>query len=355
MKYNTNTGRLFLNQKNSFIAAFALFTATCASVNAGVLIYPAGTNTNFIIKSSTSAEVSDHVGGTDCPRPGLAGLYYPGECQNFNQEYLCEYEPSTICSYSLELPICASNTEETQSYIIGKDVGATVLSTAICSDTNLEFTTSFNKLNKTEIANLIHVNGVSESFFGQAAIMFESEVLIERVFTVSSTSVAKLTAQLDSIDIFVEGGEEPFGMDFQWELKDSNSYVVANGIIRSRSDSSCPSLHNLDVWTGPLAQGTHTLTYRFGTTNWWGQIIRRNPCRITGNWSLSDSATLKLETLASCPGDLDFSGYVDSADLGAVLGDYGTEGGPNDVDGNGYVDSADVGFILLNCGPCENL
>lgn len=354
MKYNTNTGRLFLNQKNSFIAAFALFTATCASVNAGVLSYPLGTYSDFTVRADLCASVFDHVGGLDCPSGGKGALYYPGDCQNFSQSYQCEYVPLNSCSQSLELPIIASQTEETLSNIVGASIGATVLTTAQCSDTNLELTTSFIKLPKNEIANHIVVSRLN-NLFGYAAISFESEVLIQRVFTVSSTSVAKLTAQLDSIDIFVEGGEEPFGMDFQWELKDSNSYVVANGIIRSRSDSSRPNLQNLDVWTGSLAQGTHTLTYRFGATNWWGQIIRRNPCRITGNWSLSDTATLKLETLASCPGDLDFSGYVDSADLGAVLGDYGTEGGPNDVDGNGYVDSADVGFILLNCGPCENL
>ena len=57
---------------------------------------------------------------------------------------------------------------------------------------------------------------------------------------------------------------------------------------------------------------------------------------------------------ASCAGDLDGSGTVDSADVALVLLDSGDCAGcPTDLDGSGVVDSGDVAFVLLNSGSCQ--
>jgi len=55
---------------------------------------------------------------------------------------------------------------------------------------------------------------------------------------------------------------------------------------------------------------------------------------------------------AQCPGDLNGSGVVDGADLGALLTAWGTQGGSADMTGDGIVDGADLGALLVNWGSC---
>jgi formylglycine-generating enzyme required for sulfatase activity len=55
---------------------------------------------------------------------------------------------------------------------------------------------------------------------------------------------------------------------------------------------------------------------------------------------------------AQCPGDLNGSGVVDGADLGALLTAWGTQGGSADITGDGIVDGADLGVLLVKWGPC---
>ncbi len=53
-----------------------------------------------------------------------------------------------------------------------------------------------------------------------------------------------------------------------------------------------------------------------------------------------------------CPADLNGDGFVDGADLGILLGEWGTLGGYDiaDFDSNGIVDGADLGFLLGEWG-----
>lgn len=50
------------------------------------------------------------------------------------------------------------------------------------------------------------------------------------------------------------------------------------------------------------------------------------------------------------PADLNHDGAVDGADLGILLGAWGTAG-PGDLDGNGSVDGADLGMLLAAWSP----
>ena len=52
-----------------------------------------------------------------------------------------------------------------------------------------------------------------------------------------------------------------------------------------------------------------------------------------------------------CPADLDNDGAVTGADLGLLLGAWGTAG-PGDLDGDGVVTGADLGQLLGAWGPC---
>lgn len=59
-----------------------------------------------------------------------------------------------------------------------------------------------------------------------------------------------------------------------------------------------------------------------------------------------------------CPGDLDGSGMVDSADLGSLLASWGNCGKkgpcPADIDGNARVDAADLGLLIAGWGECPD-
>jgi hypothetical protein len=57
---------------------------------------------------------------------------------------------------------------------------------------------------------------------------------------------------------------------------------------------------------------------------------------------------------AACPADLDGNGTVTGADLGLLLGDWGTPGTANgsDLTGDGVVTGADLGILLGNWGAC---
>ena len=57
---------------------------------------------------------------------------------------------------------------------------------------------------------------------------------------------------------------------------------------------------------------------------------------------------------ACCPGDLNGDGVVDTADLGVLLGVFGTTDAAADLNGDGVVDTADLGVLLgafgTSCG-----
>ena len=50
------------------------------------------------------------------------------------------------------------------------------------------------------------------------------------------------------------------------------------------------------------------------------------------------------------PGDLNGDGVVDGADLGLLLGAFGTSNVAADLNADGFVDGADLGILLGNFG-----
>ncbi len=54
----------------------------------------------------------------------------------------------------------------------------------------------------------------------------------------------------------------------------------------------------------------------------------------------------------ACPADLDGNGVVDGADLGQLLGAWGTANPAADLNGDGIVDGADLGILLGGWGSC---
>jgi hypothetical protein len=78
-------------------------------------------------------------------------------------------------------------------------------------------------------------------------------------------------------------------------------------------------------------------------------------CTITNACGATISNLAQLTVNPSCSGDLDANGAVNGADLGALLGAWGTvtQGTANaDLNADGNVNGADLGILLGAWGPC---
>ena len=73
---------------------------------------------------------------------------------------------------------------------------------------------------------------------------------------------------------------------------------------------------------------------------------------IDGDGAPEQASSIGLLNVAvpPCPGDLNGDGVVNGADLGIMLGAWGTPGA--DLNGDGTTDGADLGILLGSWGPC---
>lgn len=71
--------------------------------------------------------------------------------------------------------------------------------------------------------------------------------------------------------------------------------------------------------------------------------------RVAGNWGYG---TLTVVATSTCIADLTSDGMVDGADLGVLLGDWGSTGSCSDLDASGTVDGADLAVMLGQWGAC---
>lgn len=58
-----------------------------------------------------------------------------------------------------------------------------------------------------------------------------------------------------------------------------------------------------------------------------------------------------------CAGDINTDGVIDTADLGGLIGAFGSDVFPyafGDTNGDGTVDTADLGILIANFGMCDN-
>jgi hypothetical protein len=89
-------------------------------------------------------------------------------------------------------------------------------------------------------------------------------------------------------------------------------------------------------WRGvmPAQPGAAAIDYWIAATDWAGNTGE------SSHKSFVEGGTPPL------PGDLNGDGHVDGADLGLLLGAWGSAGGPADINGDGTVDGADLGALL---------
>lgn len=178
------------------------------------------------------------------------------------------------------------------------------------------------------------------------------------------------TVRKDWAPKFKEGGvDKPFGVEallgdtYMWvnpptlygDFGSTNTWPI--GFTLGSGDDDCITLH--------FPPGTQfELLDR-------SQSFEIDTLRVCPGWAPSDDlidrvfitasdfdtftitdAVVTLPTAPTpCPGDIDGGGVVDGADLGVLLGSWGS-GGPADLDGSGTVDGADLGLLLGSWGSC---
>ena len=86
-----------------------------------------------------------------------------------------------------------------------------------------------------------------------------------------------------------------------------------------------------------------------------GASLTTAGCRIYTNDAVLDGTIDNADdiiVIADCTGDLNADGIVNAADLGIVIGTWGTPGGQGDVNGDGIVNAADLGIVIGVWGNC---
>jgi hypothetical protein len=78
-----------------------------------------------------------------------------------------------------------------------------------------------------------------------------------------------------------------------------------------------------------------------------GKLVMRISDSVSAIYTI---ATIELSSASSCPADVTGDGFVDGADLAALLGAWGTS--TNDLNGDGIVDGADLAALLTGWGAC---
>jgi hypothetical protein len=88
----------------------------------------------------------------------------------------------------------------------------------------------------------------------------------------------------------------------------------------------------------------------------WGQCSLAEPVGPVASVAAGGGVSLLVigARSAPCPSDLTGDGTVSGADLGILLGEWGTDGGATgaDLNGSGMVSGADLGILLGDWGPC---
>ena len=66
-----------------------------------------------------------------------------------------------------------------------------------------------------------------------------------------------------------------------------------------------------------------------------------------------DNVTITVDQPPACPADLNGDGFVDAADMGAMLALWGEAESAADLNEDGAVDAQDLGLLLVEWGPCS--
>jgi sugar lactone lactonase YvrE len=103
------------------------------------------------------------------------------------------------------------------------------------------------------------------------------------------------------------------------------------------------------VWAFDADLGAPLFTITPNRQNIGGPVLADD-----GTLICADLNGVRAWRSAHCDGDLNQDGAVDGADLGQLLGDWGTDGQPanSDLSGDGVVDGADLGTLLGLWGSC---
>jgi hypothetical protein len=150
---------------------------------------------------------------------------------------------------------------------------------------------------------------------------------------------------------------------WRWYSNDEGASPNADVFVVDISDDGGSTWYNVET-VGPSGQGTSGGWFQHsfnlsdipGLTG-TGNMLMRFVASDEGQGSIVEAAIddFEVQVVQDCPGcpeDLTGDGFVDQADLGALLSSYGQDDG-GDIDGDGDTDQADLGALLgLFNQPC---
>jgi DNA-binding beta-propeller fold protein YncE len=157
--------------------------------------------------------------------------------------------------------------------------------------------------------------------------------------TPPACSVSVIAGASNAVVKTLPAGDEPTA--FCYSANDRRVYWVNEW---SHSIAGVDAATDTQVALVPLAAGgtqVQPVDIAYNSAN--GRVYTAN--RLT--FEVGVLATVPV----GCTADLDGSGAVDGADLGALLNGWGSPG-TTDLDGSGTTDGADLGSLLAGWGPC---
>jgi hypothetical protein len=122
------------------------------------------------------------------------------------------------------------------------------------------------------------------------------------------------------------------------ESDDGSRLLVGDTVVVDND-----GLHGMAEASGQigLAQGGHRIRIEFFEAFGGAGLIARWQTPTMGKQVIPS-----FRFFHTAPSDLNGDGVVNGADLGILLGAWGSSGGPADLNGDGTVDGADLGLLL---------
>lgn len=192
----------------------------------------------------------------------------------------------------------------------------------------------------------VSLNGIVHTWVGDLTVTVEhlptgtSATLFSRVGKTSASTGVGDSSNLAGDYVFFDGA--PGDLWMAAASGDTGFDIPSGSYFPSEPLTGLPSPID-PVFIGLNASGTWRLTITDKGLQDIGSI---------DTWTLSleiDGATCP----AQCFGDINGDGIVDGADLGELLGAWGSNNPCIDLNGSGDVDGADLGLLLGAWGVCE--
>ncbi|MCB9839072.1 MAG: hypothetical protein H6813_07010 [Phycisphaeraceae bacterium] len=175
-------------------------------------------------------------------------------------------------------------------------------------------------------ANPLNDSTISSFFTIEAGVTYTSSVALTFYGTV-----------VNGTDSVVLRGQNDLTLTFD-ELQAGVGFLL----FGAAGDTQIAVYHGADVIGEPVFVGS-------GFIGWTDTAVGITSVTIssaTGAIVAMDDMMFGATLNTGCPSDLNFDGNIDTADLGILIGNFGTNNTVGDINNDGVVDTADLGILI---------